>query len=135
MLPSESRRPEMHLNLDLFGFNGLAPILHGGLPGPRHRELVRGCGFGDSRTGSDDSAGLYRHRRHKLDPRADKDTVTDYRPVFIGAIVVTRDGAAANVNVNADFRVADIGQVVYFAAPADVAFLDLNKVTYLSAVG
>ena len=78
--------------------------------------------------GADGRARADRHRRDQLGVGSDVHVVLDDGAVLVRAVVVAGDGAGADVDVAADARVADVGQVVGLAARPDRARLDLDEV-------
>src|SRR5262249_2311904 len=95
---------------------------------PRHGELARGRVLGDRRAGADVGALGDAHRRDQRRIRADEAAVLDHRFALVHAIVVAGDRARANVHAGADFRVADVGEMVHLRAFANTARLHLAEV-------
>lgn len=86
------------------------------------RDVARhGSACGDGRAFRD------RHRRHQLGIGADKHIVANDGFVLVRAIIVAGDGARADVNVIADFRVAEVGQVTRFRAFTQTRFFISTK--------
>ena len=52
----------------------------------------------------------------------------DFSAVFGGTVVITGDGARADIGVGADRGVAEISQVIGFGAGFDHRFLDLDEI-------
>ena len=61
--------------------------------------------------------------------------VADNGLVFVHAVVVASDGAGADVAAAADLRVAEVGEVVGFAAAADGAVFHFHEVADVHFVG
>ncbi len=112
---------------NLFFLNRATPALfvylrHAGEHQLVFRDVARhGGACGDGRTFRD------RHRRHQLGIGADKNIITNDGFVLVSAIIVTGDGACADVNVIADFRVAEVGQMTAFEPLPRRAFFISTK--------
>lgn len=61
--------------------------------------------------GGDRDAVAYRDRGHQLSIRADKDIIANNRFMLVRTIVVAGDGARADIDVIANLRIAQIGQM------------------------
>ena len=51
------------------------------------------------------------YRRNQIAVAADKDIVADLRAIFVRAVIIDKDYAAAQIYTAADIRITDIGQV------------------------
>src|SRR6185369_16901979 len=65
---------------------------------------------------------------------ADLHAVADHGRVFAEAVIVARDRPCADVDLAADFGVAEIRQMVRFGAIAESSILDLDEVTDVDVV-
>ena len=74
-----------------------------------------------------------RHRRDQLRVAADERAVLDDRLVLVHAVVVAGDRAGADVDVCADRRVAEVGQVIDLRPGAERGLLQLDEVADLGA--
>src|SRR5690606_4346689 len=114
-----------------FFTDGALPALDGTLRRARQsqrfgRRIARqcsACAYG--------GATPYGNRRNQLGIRADKGVVLDSGAEFVDAIVIASNGARADVDTLAYLRIADIGQMIGFAACAQRAVLDLDEVAYM----
>ena len=82
----------------------------------RNRELAGRGVAGQRGAGAERRAATDGHRRDQLRVGADEDVVLDHGAVLVRAVVVAGDGAGADVDVAADGRVADVGEMIGLAA-------------------
>ena len=91
-------------------------------------ERAGGHVLGDRRAGGDVGALADRDRRDQLRVAADERAVLDRRLMLRLAVVVAGDRAGADVDLLADHRVAEIGEVVGLRAAAERGLLQLDEV-------
>src|SRR5450755_1707486 len=116
-------------------FRRALPARNGELLVLRNGEPARGNLMADGRARADGRPFAHRDRRDELCIRSDMHVVLDDGAVLVRAVVVTGDGAGADVDVAAYARVADVGQVIGFAACTDNARLDLDEISDVHLVG
>src|SRR5437868_10907546 len=91
--------PHMVLSLSLLLFLRTFPARDALLRRTRERELARGRVLRNYGTGTDRRAVAHRERRHQRRVRTDEDVIADHRAMFVGTVVVTGNGARADVGV------------------------------------
>src|SRR5690606_6704634 len=111
------------------------PAVHGALLAAGQGELAFGRVAGDHRTGADGGARADRHRREQRAVGADEGAVADGGGGLVHAVVVAGDGAGADVDLRADARVAQVGEVVGLAARAERRVLGLDEIADVHAFG
>src|SRR5580658_1478230 len=77
---------------------------------------------------ADRRSGFDPHGRYEHAARADEDAVLDMGRPFVGAVVVARDGAGADVHIGAHDGITEVGEVVRLAADAELRVLQLHEV-------
>src|SRR4051794_8566721 len=96
-----------------------------------YRKAVRLDVPGYDRARAHDSAFTDGDGSHEGGVGADEGAAADDRPRLAETVVIARDRAGADVGVRADFRVADVGQMVDLRAFRDLGFLELDKISDL----
>ena len=120
--------------LTLRFFNRSLPALDTQLPGSRQRQFMRHRVFGDGGAGADGGTLRYCYRCDQLSIGANKNIILDDRLVFIGTIVIARNGAGTDIDVLSDYGIADVTQVICLAACGDAAIFDFDEITDMDVV-
>src|SRR5690348_1533913 len=96
------------------------PIVDGGLATARETQFVgRGVG-GDRGARADGRTFADPHRCDQRSVGTDERAIADFGNELVDAVVVTGDGAGADVDPGADLGVAEIGEMVGLAAFAQL---------------
>ena len=72
------------------------------------------------------------YRRNQIAVAADKDIVPDLRAIFVRAVIIDKDYAAAQIYTAADIRITDIGQVRGLRAVSEAGVFHFHKITDLT---
>src|SRR5690606_34409962 len=99
-----------------------------------NRELLRRHILGNSRPCSHRCTLAEGYGRHQSRIGTDKGAIANDRFVLIDTIIVTGDGARADIDVGAQFRITDIAQVVDLTALAHLGVLGFNEVTHFGGL-
>src|SRR5216683_3102303 len=100
-----------------------------------HRKGPRRNVFAHGRAGAHVRALVHGHGGDELGVRPDERAVLDDRHVLLLAVVVASDRARADVHALADHRVAQVGEVVRFAALSQHRLLQLHEVADVRLFG
>ena len=96
------------LGLNFFLFILFGPAFNIQLAGPANAQSVRRHVLGNGAAGADISIRAHFHRRHQVGVATYKSMVADLGAVFLFAVIVDGDAAAAHIDPAADIAVADI---------------------------
>src|SRR5699024_4017304 len=118
----------------VFGLRAL-PLRKAALLSTGQRKLLRRRVCGDDATGADGRTTTDVQRSHQRRVGADESALTDHREVLVGAVVVTGDGAGADVGLRADLGIADVAQMRGLRASGQPGLLDLDEIAHLYAGG
>jgi hypothetical protein len=99
------------------------------LPRSAERHGVRRDVIGDNTACGDERTVAERHWRHQDRVGAHEHVAADHRAVFGKSIVIAGDGAGANVRSLADFRVAEVGEVIGLRTFAEERRLQLDEIS------
>src|SRR5579859_5811893 len=101
---------------------GSSPTLLRYLARAAYGKGVGGDVLGDARRGADVGPVSDADRRYQRGVAANEDAFADARLMLVDAIVVTEDGAGADIAARADLRIAEIGKVVGLGAFGEPGF-------------
>ena len=105
------------------------------MAGAGEGEFAFGAVAGERAAGAGGGAVADSERGNQHIAGANAHFVADNGLVFVHAVVVASDGAGADVAAAADLRVAEVGEVVGFAAAADGAVFHFHEVADVHFVG
>src|ERR1039458_10788814 len=109
------------------------PSLFHALSRPPERQRVRRHIFGDATGGGDIGAASNFYRSDQRGVAANEHAIFDHGLLLVHAIVIAGDGARADVDAFADFRVAQIAEVICLRPLTELDFLGLDEVAHVSA--
>src|SRR6185437_7696453 len=96
--------------------------------GTFERQRVGRHVLGYYRAGADIGAVADLNRRDQRRIGANEGPLADIGAMLGGAVIITGDGAGANIGAGTDVRVADISQVIGLGAGLDLSFLYLDEI-------
>ena len=82
----------------------------------------------DDGTRADIARGPNLQRRYQRGVTANESIIANLRFVLTRAVVVTRDGAGADVGMIADLRIAQVRQVIGFRARTQARILQFHEI-------
>lgn len=118
----------MMAGLFLWFFFRALPFVQGSLPAAGQSELIWRAVSAQSTAGTGGGTVANGDWRYQHVAGTDAYLVADDSTVFIDAVVVASDGAGTDIGLFANGGIAQIGKVVSFAAIANGAVFDFNKV-------
>ena len=108
-------------------------FVDGNLFRTRQAKLVGFNVFGDGRTGANSSVTRNSNRSNQLSIGTDKHAVLDDRLELVGTVIITGDGASADVNAGANLAITEISEMAGLAALSQAGVFDFNKVADTAA--